>query len=156
MANIRFLSLNEFPIWPVCPSKAKLPVFHNLVRLDIECSCQNWHILLALLECADNLRILVFCSLPSRSEHGCDQALEESVPKCVSMSLKILTFKGVYNHECEVKLLRYVLGNAKFLERLEIGIFSCLKKQGRLMRDLLKYPRASMACDISFFFEPYQ
>ncbi|XVF00893.1 hypothetical protein REPUB_Repub04eG0041200 [Reevesia pubescens] len=158
IANVRFLSLLKCTLWLVCcrwlvcPSEAKFPVFHNLVHLDIDCGCGYLDFLLALLKCSDNLKILVFRNVPFHCKLECDQALVESVPKCVSMSLKTLIFQQVYNDECDLKLLRYVLKNATFLKQMKIGISSRLAKRGRLLQNLLNYPRASVACEISFFF----
>ncbi|OMO74486.1 hypothetical protein CCACVL1_16677 [Corchorus capsularis] len=152
-ADVRSLSLFHNTIWFNFPSEVKFPVLTNLVQLDIECACKFWLRLLALLECSDNLKILVFRNVRVHSSRRkCDQALVETVPKCVSMSLVTLHFKQVYNCECDWKLVKYFLKNAKFLKQVKIGISFRLKKRRHLLRKLLKYPRASMACEIAFFF----
>ncbi|XVF00894.1 hypothetical protein REPUB_Repub04eG0041300 [Reevesia pubescens] len=153
IANVRFLSLLNCNLKLVSPSEAKLPMFHNLVHLDIKYGCRYLNFLLALLECSDNLKILVLHNMPFGCKRGCHRAVIESVPKCVSMSLRTLIFKQVYNIECDWKALRYVLKNAKFLEEMKIEISSGLVNRRRLLKNLLKYPRASMECEIRFFFE---
>lgn len=86
-----------------------------------------------------------------QSQVSCDshniEALKESTLKCVSMSLKTLIFKRVWNMECELKFVRYVVKNAEFLKQMKIRL-------GRLVRELLDCHRASMTCDINFSFEP--
>ncbi|XP_022762110.1 F-box/FBD/LRR-repeat protein At4g26340-like [Durio zibethinus] len=96
----------------------------------------------------------VFHSIPMYHTGGkCGQSLPVSVPKCVSMNLKTLKLTGFFNNECDWKLVRYILKNAKFLKQMKIGISLCLKKRRHLLKNLLKYPRASVACEIGLSFD---
>ncbi|OMO92836.1 hypothetical protein COLO4_17309 [Corchorus olitorius] len=152
-ANVRFLCLVPSSIWSVCPPKAKFPMFHNLVRLDIQCCCVYRHGFMALLEYSDNLEQLVYHNVELH-QGKCDRALVGSVPKCVSMRLKSINFRRLSFNVCAWTLPRYFLRNAKFLKQMKIGISSRLKKNRRLhLGNLLKYPRASVACEIGFFRE---
>ncbi|XVF62747.1 hypothetical protein PTKIN_Ptkin09bG0033100 [Pterospermum kingtungense] len=84
-------------------------------------------------------------------ESRCDLTLEGSVPECLSISLKTLIFHAAHNFECELKYLRYVVKNSKFLKQIKIDMPSRFNKMAHLERSLLDCPRASVACDISFF-----
>ncbi|OMO74485.1 F-box/LRR-repeat protein [Corchorus capsularis] len=154
IANVRFLCLVPSSIWSVCPPEAKFPMFHNLVRLDIQCCCVYRHGLMSLLEYSDNLEQLVYHNVELHQSRKCDQALVGSVPKCVSMRLKSINFRRLSFNDCAWTLPRYFLTNAKFLKQMKIGISSRLKKNRRLyLGNLLNYPRASVACEIGFFRE---
>ncbi|KAK8630418.1 hypothetical protein V6N13_079214 [Hibiscus sabdariffa] len=147
-SKVKFLSLSE-DAYVSLFYDVKLPVFCNLVCLEITTSCEYWCGLTTLLKYSDNLKTLVF-HIKVPSYHigcTCDESLSEIVPKFMSLSLKTLRLTGFCNLKCNWELVRYVLKNAWFLKQMKVG--TSLEKCH--MKNLLKYPRASMSCEISFF-----
>ena len=74
-----------------------------------------------------------------------------NVPKCLKSHLRtisLLQFKGLKH---ELKLVTYMLENAKVLERMDIlSGTSSYKKNFRILKKLFELPRASSTCEFKF------
>ena len=75
-----------------------------------------------------------------------------NVPKCLKSHLRtisLLQFKGL---EHELKLITYMLKNAKVLQRMDIlSGSSSYEKNFRILNKLVtKLPRASSTCELKF------
>ncbi|KAL7087286.1 hypothetical protein ACP275_13G058900 [Erythranthe tilingii] len=96
--------------------------FRNLTKLELTDDC---HFLLKFLERADNLETLIF------SEYYCEEIEgwkepPQQVPKCLLSRLKIIKIATIKGEKHEFEIIRYLVRNAKVLEKIEIGHGSCI------------------------------
>ncbi|KAL7250634.1 hypothetical protein ACSBR1_012621 [Camellia fascicularis] len=76
----------------------------------------------------------------------------ESVPKCLSLCLEAIEFSGFAGSKGEMKLVRYLLGNAMVLKKLAITSRTRNKK---IKANVLKFPRGSSTCQIKLLYRSY-
>ncbi|KAK8559513.1 hypothetical protein V6N13_016257 [Hibiscus sabdariffa] len=154
IGNLKFLSLSDSTFGST-RFRLQFPMFSNLVCLEITTCCELWYAQIHLLRCADNLKALVFhINVPLyHLGRKCIETLPETAPKCVVASLKTLKLTGFFDQGCNRKLVRYVLKNAEVLKELKIGTSLRLKNRCRHLKNLLKCPKASTACEIGFFID---
>ncbi|KAK8630414.1 hypothetical protein V6N13_079210 [Hibiscus sabdariffa] len=155
IGKLKFLSLSDLTISSIRHRLQYFPTFCNLVCLEITTCCELWYALIHLLRCADNLKALVFhINVPLyHLGRRCTERLPKTAPKCVTGSLKTLKLTGFCNQGCNWKFVQYVLKNAEVLKELKIGTSLRLKNRCRYLKNLLRYPRASTACEIGFFID---
>ncbi|KAK7814499.1 putative fbd-associated f-box protein, partial [Quercus suber] len=112
-----------------------LPIYNNLSRLQLEVKCCNSHLLPILLENSPNLENLILKSCWTESVN---------VPKCLKSHLRTISLRQFKGLEHELKLITYMLKNAKVLQRMDIlSGSSSYKKKFRILNKLFELPRAS-------------
>ncbi|KAK8585547.1 hypothetical protein V6N13_050525 [Hibiscus sabdariffa] len=154
IGNIMFLSLSHYTFLSIC-FQQPFPKFCNLVNLEITTCCEFWRDLVALLRCANNLKALLFhINVPSYHKgRKCRKSLPAIAPRCMSTSLETVKLTGFCDQKCNWKFVQYVLTNAEVLKEMKIGTSLHMKNRSHRLKNLLEYPRASIACEISFFID---
>ncbi|CAA0808499.1 F-box/FBD/LRR-repeat protein [Striga hermonthica] len=88
--------------------------FGNLTKLELQLG-ERWHLLVDLLEAADNLQVLVIeIEKPSHFTEP------KRVPTCLLSSLRTITIKITLFEVEEFRMVRYLLKNSLVLEKMEI------------------------------------
>ncbi|CAI9088471.1 OLC1v1022805C1 [Oldenlandia corymbosa var. corymbosa] len=122
--NVKYLTIGNFTMESLSYAEdLRLPMYHNLVRLEVEFDGENGAMLLPiLLETSPLLETLIV-------PRGITNPLQErylwkpptDVPHCLLFTLKVVEIWAVTGEvEEEVKLLKYFLRNAMVLERMTI------------------------------------
>lgn len=126
-------------------------LLHNLTHLHLQIYDIQWSILLDLLGHLPNLKVLVFNK--NKGHKNLKLCLwsgePESVPKCLSLCLEAIEFSGFAGYEGEMKLVRYLLGNAMVLKKLTITSWTRNKK---IKANVLKFPRGSSTCQLKLLY----
>ncbi|PWA42611.1 FBD-like protein [Artemisia annua] len=101
-------------------------------------------------------------ALFSLQGHGCNFSTfsfgrwnkPQSVPTCMLTNLKTMEFKRARGYECEMKFLKYILGNSKALKMLRITCdatrYLLRKEEEWLCAVIFMLPKASKNCQIRF------
>ncbi|KAI3509983.1 hypothetical protein L1887_25508 [Cichorium endivia] len=126
----------------------------NLTNLEIQIK-DNWEFLCSVLECAPNLQELtcekaIRCSINRHPASICDWRAPINVPKCLLRLTRIeIRINGCGN---EMELVKYLLNNAMALKTMVIGrsINFVKKWESRILRELLRFPRKSVICEVVF------
>ncbi|KAL8032158.1 hypothetical protein ABFX02_13G076700 [Erythranthe guttata] len=114
--------------------------FRNLTELKLSSDCL---FLLKFLEKADNLEILTL------SEGGDAKWIQpKQVPTCLLSRLRDIKFVGVRGKVYEFMIMRYLLLNARVLERMEI-IYP-REKIEIMLKEISRFERGSKACKVAF------
>ncbi|KAL9145926.1 hypothetical protein ABFS82_13G077000 [Erythranthe guttata] len=120
--------------------------FNNLNKLELTADCR---FLSKFIESADNLEILVFWEV---SEDIKSWIEPPQVPKCLSSHLRTIRLVEIVGTKHEFEIVRYLLKNAKVLERMEIVYPPFLESHEKIyvleQIDLLE--RRSEACELEF------
>ncbi|GFP90221.1 cactin [Phtheirospermum japonicum] len=140
--NVRCLNLST-GLLKVCDSAfSTTPIkFGNLTRLELDA---DWGFVSYFLENADNLEVLTIskgCIGEKRWVEPCQ------VPTCLVSCLRTVTIEGFWCTEIEFEVTRYLLANAKVLERM--GIYHQCHLKGEFER-ISKFERGSGACELVF------
>ncbi|KAL3626598.1 hypothetical protein CASFOL_030147 [Castilleja foliolosa] len=113
----------------------------------------DWHLFGKLLKVANNLKVLIVYNFPLLGSKDIYRCWEEQVPACVSSHLKTIRIYGMTAVEYEQHYMgRYLLENAKVLEKMEIylecdsGSFS--EQSTELVEFLSSIVRGSEACEL--------
>ncbi|KAL3626597.1 hypothetical protein CASFOL_030146 [Castilleja foliolosa] len=136
---------------------APFTMFDNLKKL-VYHPRGKWYLLGKLLKVANNLKILIvssFTLLFSNEIYGC---WEEQVPACVSSHLKTIRILGMSAVEPEKNhIVRYLLENAKVLEKMEIYLdcYSLTEQRTKLVEFLSSIVRGSEACELVIRLHPF-
>ncbi|CAA0808501.1 Putative FBD-associated F-box protein [Striga hermonthica] len=115
LCNVKCLQISSYGGKEVLPLgfAGSLVKFVNLTKLELQSSA-GWHLLVHLLEVADNLEALVIeIELISFTEPN-------RVPTSLLSSLRTITIKVVCIGEDEFNVVRYLLKNSHVLEEMKI------------------------------------
>ncbi|XP_009601122.1 F-box protein At4g22280 isoform X1 [Nicotiana tabacum] len=137
--------------------KDRLPVFYNLMHLELSMELENHTIgpLKELLQCLPKLQSLHF----SEGLAPCMRLCEDDwnlryVPSCFLSSLKTVTYSNFHGNNTEISFLRNLVKNTIVLEKLNIMCskrrFGDPKKQNEVKDQLQSLHRGSMSCAIKF------
>nr|POF14510.1 putative fbd-associated f-box protein [Quercus suber] len=127
-----------------------LPIYNNLSRLQLEVKCCNSHLLPILLENSPNLENLIL-KVDTEGLHESCWTESVNVPKCLKSHLRTISLRQFKGLEHELKLITYMLKNAKVLQRMDIlSGSSSYKKKFRILNKLFELPRASSTCELKF------
>ncbi|GER43036.1 F-box/RNI-like/FBD-like domains-containing protein [Striga asiatica] len=124
--------------------------FDNLTKLEVQ-----WHfdgsLLVKFLKVADNLQVLICERVYLEKGYLCPEA--EQVPKCLLSCLRTITFKSMYFSEYEFDMVRYLLGNSRVLERMELftSPYGChdLETKSQALKRISLFERGSSACQLA-------
>nr|POE68966.1 putative fbd-associated f-box protein [Quercus suber] len=145
--NAKFLSLFSGDRECIAFGSIYPSMFQNLVRLNFKVTPSNWHVLLALLLVAPNLEVLVVNKDYDNENRLCWMELPDA-PGCLSSCLKTFNFDGFEELEHEVKLVMYILKEARALNTMTIKIPAKLSKED-VFETLSMFPRLSTTCLIT-------
>ncbi|KAL4626305.1 hypothetical protein ACB092_05G086700 [Castanea dentata] len=125
-----------------------LPMLNNLRSLQLQVRCCQWHLLPNLLESAPNLVNLIINKEDSKGPHELSWTEPLHVPKCLELRIRRISLLQFRSLEHEVELIRYILKNAKVLEKMDIltGL-SDLEESLHIFKILSELPRGS-ACKL--------
>ncbi|GER53341.1 FBD-associated F-box protein [Striga asiatica] len=160
--NINFHNLAKLTVGGDCRfisyfvEKAnKLEVLNVKQCLEPQCEMEllhHWWFLTYLLEKADKLKVLIIRTVYNKHNRKRWLAVHLQVPNCLLSHLKIVQIRELYCMENELDMVRYLLKNAKVLERMELHCFErmeqhCLEESiGRIS----SFDRGSEKCEIVF------
>ncbi|XP_021744176.1 F-box/FBD/LRR-repeat protein At5g53840-like [Chenopodium quinoa] len=131
-------------------------MFFNLVRLKVTLcgfSLNDCNDFLVSLQCFPSLEHLWVMVSRSQKEHT-NWCAPNVVPSCLISKLKMIsiTITGLGRKYCWLKFLRYILGNAKVLQNLNVCLVNNLPErvERKFCRSLFKLPRSSLTCEVVF------
>ncbi|KAL8032149.1 hypothetical protein ABFX02_13G076100 [Erythranthe guttata] len=121
--------------------------FHNLVKLELSSDCC---FLLKFLENADNLEILILREVHEEMKGWMEP---QRVPACLLSRLRIIKLAGIKGKKHEFEIIRYLLRNAKVLERVELVYPSSRNSVEKMftvykLKEILLFERGSKACEV--------
>ncbi|CAA0816246.1 F-box protein [Striga hermonthica] len=123
------------------PMATSIMKLHNLIKLELQV---DWWLLTYILEKADKLKVLIIRNVYFKQKRKRWLAAPLQVPNCLSSHLKIVEIHELNGTEHELDMVRYLLKNAKVLERMELH---CLAESiGRIS----SFDRGSDKCEIVF------
>ncbi|KAJ0448998.1 putative FBD domain, leucine-rich repeat domain superfamily [Helianthus annuus] len=127
-----------------------LPVFQNMKHLELN-RFWNPEFIPLVLERSPQLTCLCVKHVHDYSKHEESDWIEPKVvPSCMLTNLTTIKFKCV-GQKCVIQLMEYMLRNAEVLKTVTITWRNlCFQEETRLAAKLLKVPRASRDCEISF------
>ncbi|KAK4590524.1 hypothetical protein RGQ29_020896 [Quercus rubra] len=141
MPNLKFLSLSPCFDFP-------LPMLNNLKSLQLQVRCCQWHLLPNLLESAPNLVNLIINKEDTEGPHELSWTEPLYVPKCLELRIRRISLLQFRSLEHEEELIRYILKNAKVLEKMDIFTgLSDLEESLHIFKILSELPRGS-ACKL--------
>ncbi|KAI8566608.1 hypothetical protein RHMOL_Rhmol02G0053900 [Rhododendron molle] len=134
----------------------KLPTFRNLTWLELGVNSRvRWVLLPYLLESSPNLTSLVFVEGLLHYDRysdpdNWDWHPPENVPACLLFSLEILDVRKFQGQQRELKIVKYLLSNAKSLKTLSVRCEKRKMKREMLevRRELMETPRGSRICEV--------
>ncbi|XP_043688923.1 F-box/FBD/LRR-repeat protein At5g56420-like [Telopea speciosissima] len=131
-----------------------LPTFYNLRSLKLTAGCCPRHlsVITCLLQSAPNLEYLKVKIDEDKSKGQKCWEPEKLGINCLCDHLKVVELKGFGGRENELELLKFLLENAKSLEKImlvaSVELSDDSWKQGEAKQKLLRFPRASDHCVI--------
>ncbi|XVF87719.1 hypothetical protein PTKIN_Ptkin18bG0143300 [Pterospermum kingtungense] len=149
--NVRslYVTPDVLEYFSLCNKSEPLPVFRNLVLLEIGESTNCWaEIYLAeFLTSSPNLETLIFDTSFVELEGDEDETMPYSV---LSDQLKVIEMNSFSADETNLLLVEYFLKNASGLEKLKIQMYSYLpeKEQLEIAKKVLMFPRVSKVCQV--------
>ncbi|KAL7087281.1 hypothetical protein ACP275_13G058500 [Erythranthe tilingii] len=120
--------------------------FRNLTDLELKA---DYHVLSKILENADNLEILIFTKCSHDSEGWTEPP--QQVPKCLLSHLRTIRLSYIGGEKYELEIIRYLLRNAKVLERMEIvDADLCGNEKINMIQEISLFQRGSTTCQVAF------
>ncbi|KAL0000852.1 hypothetical protein SO802_014633 [Lithocarpus litseifolius] len=119
-------------------------MFQNLVRLNFKVTRTNWHVLQSLLVVAPDLKVLVIDKDYYYKNQLCWMEPPDG-PGCLSLHLTTFNFNGFEELEHEVEFIKYILKEARALNRVTIKV-SDLHSKESVLKKLSIFPRQSSTC----------
>ncbi|KAL9145928.1 hypothetical protein ABFS82_13G077200 [Erythranthe guttata] len=121
--------------------------FHNLTKLELT---SPYLLLNMFIQNADNLQVLIF----SKPFEVIDSWMEppQQVPECLLRNLRIVKLDQIEGQDDEFEYIRYILRNARVLERMEITYHCSFDSEAniRTLKEILHSYRGSAACEAAF------
>ncbi|XP_022717103.1 F-box protein At4g09920-like [Durio zibethinus] len=148
LCNAKFLFLK----WTCCGNSraslenASFPLFLNLTQLELHSGFEDWDVIPHFLDNSPNLEVLVLENpIIMRNKQEC-------FPKCLSPHLRKVLCRGFEGCEHELKMVEYILMNARALELIEIcsSFDMSFESKFALLQKLSKFPRRSETCQLTF------
>ncbi|CAL0302778.1 unnamed protein product [Lupinus luteus] len=154
LCNVRFLSITHSTT--ACLKYAigsDIPVFNNLIQLEISFGNYHWDLLARLLQKSPRLEALIIHKEPQESTTRQESKWNPPhVPDCLLVHLKTFCLKECRGWESEMKLVGYIMQSARVLETIRICISSsiALEAQLQIRRNLSVLQRRFQSCLIVF------
>jgi hypothetical protein len=119
--KVKYLSLDLHTMHAIKVSKIKLPLFANLIQLEVSLYCKDLYMLESFLNNTINLQKLVVTKI-CRKCLGDDGRWTEfsHVPKCLISSLKTVEIIGTRDCPGELDMIKIILKFAKVLQKLTL------------------------------------
>ncbi|KAH7842259.1 hypothetical protein Vadar_003315 [Vaccinium darrowii] len=147
--NVEQLRLSGHTLQVILQASAYV-FFNNLNNLQIDiCHAIQWANFPELLGHMPNLKVLILIKA-KRMHLNCFWQTSQNRPECLSLCLEKIIFRGFEASKVELKLLRYLLGNAMVLKHLSLTSFS---RNEQVKKQILKFPRGSSTCEIELLEE---
>ncbi|KAL8032014.1 hypothetical protein ABFX02_13G066300 [Erythranthe guttata] len=150
LRNAKFLKLNLSHYTKYIQSAlcARTMSFRNLVKLEFTSECL---FSLKFLEDADNLEILILEEVhKQRAMTGCMEP--EQVPTCRLSRLRTTKLVGIKGNLYELEIIKYLLRNAKVMEKMEIVYSRCLlrNQKNNMIEEISTFQRGSSVCEVRY------
>ncbi|KAK6134386.1 hypothetical protein DH2020_031875 [Rehmannia glutinosa] len=152
LCNVKYLKLrSDMELEPdgdfADPSEC-IRRFDNLTKLEL---VVDWRFFTKFLESADNLEILVIRKVDGSKK--CNWVKPKQVPTCLLSHLRTVRIDHFGSTKHELKLVKYLLKNAKVLKRMEVYSpkheFD-FKAKFDALRKISLFQRGSEACELAF------
>ncbi|KAF1898053.1 hypothetical protein Lal_00032817 [Lupinus albus] len=134
-------------------SASDIPIFNNLIQLEISFGNYYWDLLAKLLQNSRRLETLIIHKETQKYTKGQDSKWNHPlhVPDCLLVHLKTFCLKEYQGWESEKEFVGYILQNARVLETMTIYIASSLELDAQLQirRNLSTLQRSFQSCQIS-------
>ncbi|KAL5808930.1 hypothetical protein ACOSQ3_029621 [Xanthoceras sorbifolium] len=129
-----------------------MPAFPNLIHLEfcIE-DCFGWKLLPHFLNSSSNLEVLIL-KMDYKQEYSSEEFVHyesESVPSCLRSHVKMIEMRNMMGEEDDLEVVSYMLKNSEVLKEFCVDIANAESEED-LRRQILMYPRSSVACEIKF------
>ncbi|XP_027349840.1 F-box/FBD/LRR-repeat protein At4g00160-like [Abrus precatorius] len=155
LCNVRCLSL--LPSTVAClkhASAGDIPVFDNLIKLEISFGNYSWDLLANLLQRSHKLEALMIYKEPQKYAKGQESRWNHPllVPECLLLHLKTFCLREYQGLETELDFVGYIMQNARVLETMTIYLSSSLGLDEKLQirRHLSIIQRNFETCQIVF------
>ncbi|KAK0585371.1 hypothetical protein LWI29_027543 [Acer saccharum] len=130
-----------------------MPTFPNLIRLEMCIEARfGWKLFPHFLNSSSNLEVLIL-KMDCNQEYCEEEFVEfesESVPSCLRLHVKTVEIRNMTGDEDELEVISYMLKNSEVLEEFSVDIAANDMSKEDLQRQILMYPRGSVACEIKF------
>ncbi|KAK3227499.1 hypothetical protein Dsin_007361 [Dipteronia sinensis] len=130
-----------------------MPTFPNLIHLEMCIEARfGWKLLPHFLNSSSNLEVLIL-KMDCNQEYSSEKFVEfesESVPSCLRLHVKTIEIRNMTGGEDELEVISYMLKNSEVLEEFSVDIAAIAVSKENLRRQILMYPRVSVACEIKF------
>ncbi|CAL0328206.1 unnamed protein product [Lupinus luteus] len=155
LSNVRFLSITHSTAACLKYALASdIPMFNNLIQLEISFGNYYWDLLAKLLQNSRRLEALIVHKETQKYTKGQDSKWNAPlhVPDCLLVHLKTFCLKEYQGWESEKNFVGYILQNARVLETMTIYIASSLDLDADLhiRRNLSTLQRSFQSCQIVF------
>ncbi|KAL8032156.1 hypothetical protein ABFX02_13G076500 [Erythranthe guttata] len=128
--------------------------FRNLTKLNLKADCR---VLAKFLENADNLETLRFFEEYNDDEERSEERKgwkepPQQVPACLLSRLRIVKLVNIRGEKHEFEIIKYILRNAKVLERMEISYPESIasNKEINMLKNISLFHRGSAVCEVAF------
>ncbi|KAK6134495.1 hypothetical protein DH2020_031729 [Rehmannia glutinosa] len=148
LCNVKCLKLSTG--WMEVPNSkfsASTIKFDNLTKLELAC---DWRFLSYFLENADNLEVIIFCKVDI--DLNCWMEPRQ-VPACLLSHLRTVRIDQFGSTEQVFMMVKYILRNAKVLEKMEIYSEhhgTDFKAKFDALKRISSFQRGSEACELVF------
>ncbi|KAK7256060.1 hypothetical protein RIF29_29493 [Crotalaria pallida] len=156
LSNVRFLSIMKSTAGCLKHALASdIPVFNNLVQLEISFGYYYWDLLSMMLQNSRRLEALIIHKDPLKLAKGEEPQWNHEalpIPDCLLVHLKTFCLKEYQGWQSEMAFVGYIMQNARALETMTISIDSSLDLQSQLQirRNLSILQRSFQSCEIVF------
>ncbi|XP_020966856.1 FBD-associated F-box protein At5g22730-like isoform X3 [Arachis ipaensis] len=165
LPNVEKLSMSETSIMALSRTTSllgQLPLFCNLAELVLDPLSSielSYAALLTLLRNSPCLQVIEFQGGLSLAK-GDANCVFDPLPVCFSTTLKMIEINGITGKKDELFAIKILLQAASVLDKLRISCYWFsfdlddrrigLKRTKELCKQILKYPKRSMDCEIEF------
>ncbi|KAL9145551.1 hypothetical protein ABFS82_13G051300 [Erythranthe guttata] len=152
LCNVRFLKLDLSQCTKIIDSVFTAwtaTTFRNLTKLELISDCC---FLSKFLDNADNLEILILQKVYEEVKGWVEP---QRVPACLLSRLRTIKLVGIEAIKQDFEMIRYLLRNGQFLERMEIVYPNCYSPVEKMftmykLKPILLFERGSTACVVTF------